>query len=186
MSTTPAHRILAVEIRAARLGYAVLETPKQLRDFGAAWFDSPAAARARIIRLLGLYRPRVLVLRGASPRYPLNKRNRRPVARIAHNEARRLAIPVAHISELAFGSCFERYACRDKYDVAAVLAAAFPDLASRLPARPKFYDPEPRPILYFDSIALGIAYLELNRENSLETSKAIESFRRPPSGVAKS
>lgn len=33
-------------------------------------------------------------------------------------------------------------------------------------ARPKFYDPEPRPILYFDTIALGISYLNLALEDN--------------------
>jgi hypothetical protein len=157
---------MAVEIRAARLGYAVFETPKHLRDFGAAWFDFPAAARSRIARLLELYRPSVLVIRGGSARYPRNMRKRKAIARIAHDEARKLAIPVARMSELAFSSHFERFSCHDKYDVAAVIATEFPELASRLPSRPKFYDPEPRPILYFDSIALGVSFLDRTPEDT--------------------
>jgi hypothetical protein len=164
MSTTQHNRILAVEIRAARLGYAVLETPRQLCDFGAAWFDSPGAARIRIARLLGLSHPSVLVLRGGIMRYPRNMRKRKLVARIARDEARKLAIPVAHVSEPAFNSFFAQYSCRDKYNVATVLVASFPELAWRVPSRPKFYDPEPRSILYFDSIALGIAYMDLTNE----------------------
>ena len=167
MSTTQPNRILAVEIRTARLGYAVLETPKQLCDFGAAWFNSQATARLRIARLLGLYQPSVLVLRGGSARYPRNMSKRRAVARIARDEARKSAVPVARVTEQTFNSCFERYACRDKYDVAAVIATEFPELASRLPSRPKFYDPEPRSILYFDSIALGATYVELTGDNGV-------------------
>jgi len=165
MSTNQPNRILAVELRAARLGYAVFETPEELRDFGAAWFESPASARARITRLLEFYRPSVLVLRGGSARYPRNMRKRRVIARIARDEARKLEIPIAHMTELAFNSYFGSYSCRDKYDVAAVLVARFPGLAWRLPSRPKFYDPEPRSMLYFDSIALAIAHLELTRGN---------------------
>jgi hypothetical protein len=166
MSTTQPTRMLAVEIRAGRLGYAVFETPKYLRDFGAAWFDFPAAAGSRIARFLDLYRPSVLVLRTGSGRYPRNMRIRKAVARIAIDEARKLAIPVARVSELEFRSYFERHSCRDKYDMASVLAKSFPELSSRLPSRPKFYDPEPRPMLYFDSIALGVLYLELTWENN--------------------
>jgi hypothetical protein len=161
MSTAQSNRILAVEIRAARLGYAFLETPKQLRDFGVAWFDSSAAARSRLNRLLGFYWPSVVVLRGASARYPRNMRKRMAVDRIARDEARKREIPVARVSERAFSSYFERFSCHDKYDVADVIATEFPDLASRLPSRPKFYDPEPRAMLYFDSIALGTTYLKL-------------------------
>jgi hypothetical protein len=161
MSTTQPTRILAVEIRAARLGYAVFETPKQLRDFGALLFASPRTARRRMARLLHLYRPSVLVLHGVGARYPRDMQARKVTARIARDEARKLAITTARISEPAFKSFFAQYSCRDKYDVAAVLARWHPDLAWRVPPRPKFYDPEPRAMLYFDSIALGVTYLEL-------------------------
>jgi hypothetical protein len=161
MSTTQTNRILAVEIRADRLGYAVLETPTQLRDFGTVWFESHVAARSRIARLIRFYQPSVLVLRGGIARYPRNMRKRKALARIARGEARKVAVPTARVSELEFSSFFEQYSCRDKYDVAAVLVGRFPDLSWRLPSRPKFYDPEPRPMLYFDSIALGATYLSL-------------------------
>ena len=169
MSTTQPKRILAVEIRAARLGYAVFETPKTLRDFGAAWFDSNMAARSRIARLLRLCRPTVLVLRGASRRYIRRSRARRAVVQIAGQEARKLAIPITRITEQEFKSYFARQACRDKYDVARLLAGRFPETAWRLPERPKFFEPEPRAILYFDSIALAAAYLELA---NIETTRA--------------
>jgi hypothetical protein len=157
----PQNRILAVEIRAARLGYAVFETPKRLCDFGAAWFETSGAARLRIARLLELCRPSILVLRGGIMRYPRNMRKRRRIARIACDEAKKFGIPIARIAEQDLAAYFERHSCRDKYDVAAAVAARFPDLAWRVPSRPKFYDPEPRSILYFDSIALGMAYLDL-------------------------
>jgi hypothetical protein len=166
MSTREPNRILAVEIRAARLGYAVLEAPNQLRDFGAASFESFATARARIARLLRLYRPSILILRGGSARYPRNTGHRKAVARIARDEARKSAIPVARLTEQVFKTCFERYSCRDKYDVATVLATQFPDLGWRLPSKPKFYDPEPRSMIYFDSIALGYVYRKLANENA--------------------
>jgi hypothetical protein len=165
MSTTQLNRILAVEIRADRLGYAVLETPTQLRDFGAVWFDSNRAARSRVAHLIHFSQPSVLVLRGGTARYPRNMRKRKALARIARDEARKIAIPSARVSELEFSSFFGQYACRDKYDVAAVLVGQFTDLAWRLQSRPKFYDPEPRPILYFDSIALGVVYLERTNKN---------------------
>jgi hypothetical protein len=97
-------------------------------------------------------------------RYPRNTRKRRLVARIARHEAKKVGIPIASMTEQDFAAYFDRHSCRDKYDVAAVLATRFPELAWRVPSRPKFYDPEPRSILYFDSIALGIAYLDLTRE----------------------
>jgi hypothetical protein len=81
------------------------------------------------------------------------------VTRIARDEARKFGIPIASITEQEFAAYFERHSCRDKYDIATVVAAQFPELAWRVPSQPKFYDPEPRSIRYFDSIALGIVYL---------------------------
>jgi len=91
---------------------------------------------------------------------------RKAIVRIARNEAKKRSIPVARLSDRTVRAFFRQYSCRDKYDVAALLATRFPDLAWRLPPRPKFYDPEPGPMLYFDSIALGLAYLERTDENN--------------------
>jgi len=165
MSTTQPNRILAVEIRAARLGYAIFEPPKSLKDFGGAWFPTPREARSRIARLLRLYSPSVLVLPGARKRYPRDMRIRKAIARIARDEARKIAIPAVRMPEREFNSFFQQYSCRDKYDVAAAVASKFPDISWRLPPRPKFYDPEPSAMLYFDSVALGVAYLELTERN---------------------
>ena len=162
MSTTQSHRILAVEVRAARLGYAVLETPRELRDFGALLFSSPRRARQRVARLISLYRPAVLVLPGMGARYPRDMQIRKRIIRVARDEARKMKIPVVRVHERGFKSFFGQYSCRDKYDVAAVLAQWFPELTWRVPPKLDFYDPEPRQMLYFDSIALVAAYLELN------------------------
>jgi hypothetical protein len=160
MSTNPAYRILAVEVRAGRFGYAVLETPRKLRDFGASEFDSTVTARIRIARLLRLSRPSIVILRGASVRYRQKNRHRRPIIRVVRSEARKLNISVARVSERQLNSFFERFGCCDKYSVAVLLAKWFPEISWRLPAKPKFYDPEPRALLYFDSVALAVAYPE--------------------------
>jgi hypothetical protein len=161
---TSSHRILAVEFRAGRLGYAVLESPLRLNDFGAACVLSLASARSRIARLLRIWRPTILVLRGTSFRYRFISRQRRPVVRVALDEARKAGIPVARFTEEGFNAFFERHSCSDKYEMAEYIAASIPEMAWRLPPRPKMYDPEPRTILYFDSISLAFAYLELGGE----------------------
>jgi hypothetical protein len=158
MITAQPNRILTVEIRADRAGYAVFEKPMQLIDFGASWFGSPATARCRFARLLTLHLPSVLVLRNASPRY--RQKLRRSLERIACDEARKLGIYVARIPERSFRSYCERQSCRTKYDVARLLGKFFPEIAWRVPLGRKSYQPEPRSMLYFDSIAVGVAFLE--------------------------
>jgi len=158
--STQISRILSVEIRAARLGYAVFESAKQLGDFGAASFAAPGAARRRIARLLRLYRPTLLLLHGAGSRYPRDMRVRKSVARIVKDEARKASVPTALVPDRRFKSFFDQFHCLDKYDIAAIIALRFPELTWRVPPPLDFYDPEPPQMLYFDSIALAIVYLE--------------------------
>ncbi|HEY6763222.1 MAG TPA: hypothetical protein VI386_00495 [Candidatus Sulfotelmatobacter sp.] len=163
MSTIPPARVLAVEIRAARMGYAIFENHKRLLDFGAAWFDSPGTARLRIARLLRLSHPSLLVVRsGSSPRS--QKALRKSVARTVYSEARKLSIPVARVSNIALKRYFETFSCRDKYAVATLLATRFPEIAWRIPERRKFFDPEPRVMIYFDAMALGVVYMDIGCE----------------------
>lgn len=153
--------ILAVELRAARFGFAVLETPQQLQDFRASLFNSTGVARRRIARLLSLYQPHDTCAAGAGARYSGDMQSRRVISRIAKNEAKKLGIPWARISERVFKSLFGQYSCHDKYGVAAIVVRWFPELAPRVPPPLEFYDPEPRQMLYFDSIELGTVYLRI-------------------------
>jgi hypothetical protein len=166
------NRILAVEIRAARIGYAVFEFSGKFLDFGAGWFDSPSTARSRINRLLGLFRPSLLVFRKAERRHSQKSIVSRAVAKAVRNEARRLGIPIAYVSQRVLKTFYQRNSCRNKYEVAALLADWHPEIAWRLPKKRKFYGPEPRVMIYFDSAALGEAYLG--------TTNAIEEI--PPNG----
>ena len=179
MSTTQSSRILAVEIRASRLGYAAFEI-HHLLDFGAAWFESSATATLRIAGLLRIFRPTVLVLRRVGLRGPRKIALWKSVARSAHSEARKLSIPVAHVTERAFQTYVESNSCRNKYDVAALLATWFPEIAWRLPPRRKFYQPEARAMLYFDAAALGAAYMGLAGEkNQKEVNRDGSPFAGP-------
>jgi hypothetical protein len=163
---TPPSRTLAVEIRAGRLGYAAFEAPKQMLDCGAAWFNSPAVARLRVAKLLRIFRPSVVVLRTVSPRAPHQNAFRRPIARIACSEATKLSIRVSKMTGRALKAYFESNSCRNKHDLAVLLATWFPEIAWRLPQRRKFYEPEARSMLYFDAAALGAAFMGFPGENN--------------------
>jgi len=174
MSTIRQTRVLAVEIRADRLGYAVFESPEKLLDFGGVWFDSAAAARSRILRLLGRVCPTLIVLRRVRPHGPRRMAAWRSINRIVRNEAKKRSITIGDIADNTLVEYFKRYSCHSKYDVAALLATWFPETAWRLTARRKIYDPEPRAMLYFDSAALAVAYVRLmQEENPLEDTKTL-------------
>src|SRR6185437_8823707 len=160
MSNILPSRILAVEVRSARFGYALFEKPRRLIDFGATGFDSPVTARLRIRRLLRFSHPTLLVLRkkDRSKATPA-----KTIARIIRKEAKGYSVPVRCITDRSFKKYYDSHSRRTKYDRAVLLATVFPEIAWRLPPRRKFYEPEPLAMIYFDSIALGMMDLELMR-----------------------
>ena len=166
MSDTKANRILAVEIRAGRLGYAVFETPNRLLDFGGAWFVSSFQARSRIARLLQIFRPSVIVVGSATARGLRKTPDHRLVVRIVRSEGRKLSISVARVSRRALMAYFKSQSYRNKYDRAVLIATWFPEIAWKLPTRRKFYEPEARAMIYFDATALGAVYMRLAGENN--------------------
>src|ERR1700722_18260939 len=94
-----AGRILAVEIRAGRIGYALFETPFRLLDFGATWFESSATARLRLKRLLRACRPSMLVLRRRSKAALRRNLSFASVTKLARGEASRSSVAVTQINE---------------------------------------------------------------------------------------
>jgi hypothetical protein len=160
MSNILPSRILAVEVRSARFGYALFEKPRRLIDFGATSFDSPLTARSRIRRLLQFSHPSLLVLRKSLRR----KASAQSVVTVIRNEARKCAVPLIFIANRSFKSHYDSHSCRTKYDRAVFIAKLIPEIAWRLPPSRKFYEPEPLAMIYFDSIALAVAHLELANE----------------------
>jgi hypothetical protein len=74
-------------------------------------------------------------------------------------QAQSPAITLASVSELSLKSFFRQLGARNRYEVAGILASWFPDLAWKLPARWKFYEPEPWTMQVFDAVAVGVVYL---------------------------
>lgn len=182
-------RIVAVDARSSRLGYAVFEAPMRLIDWGVKGTKG-RMGNARIADLLALFQPSVVVL----PRIVTNsKRNSvgvRSTVQAVRCEACRASLPIAIASERAVKTFFERHGFRTRHEIASVLARSFPELAWKLPPRRKAWESEPARMSIFDAVRLGIAFLasQSNSEDSGEIDSLLqkqESFRRPLGDVAK-
>lgn len=154
-------RILAMDIRADRIGYAAFETPGQLIDYGTSRFDSGETGRARVEFLLTALAPSVLVLQ--MPRARSTRRRARWNAnrRVIEREAKRLGIPFAFIAERILKNHFAGFNCRNKFQIAALLGTWFPEMARLVPRARECYEPEPWVMAYFDAMALGVAYFSV-------------------------
>ncbi|HET9285302.1 MAG TPA: hypothetical protein VFR24_25395 [Candidatus Angelobacter sp.] len=180
MQSLERQRVLAFFVQPWRFGYAVLEGPNNLLDWGSKRFlKGPRAAcipfSVKVARLLSKWKPDVIVIKISHTTGTVRK------TKIIEKEAEGLEIPVhlAHGRELndAFPSLPNRHA-RAKF-----ISASIPTLAGWLPQKPKIWQSEPYQMSVFDSVAVGIAYYRQRdrfpdvtvRSNS---TLSIESFRR--------
>src|SRR5579859_2057394 len=122
MRKTHASRILALDLRAHRIGYAVLEGANRLLDFGASEFGSPKMARERVRALAKIFCPFVIVVDTGAARGRRDKRRTALMIRAIRRMARLQSVPVAVTSGRALRRFFTLRGLRNKYDF-AVLAA---------------------------------------------------------------
>jgi len=152
--------VLAIDLRSDRISYAVLDGSSRLLDIGASQFESATMARMRAAALLRTFRPGVLLLRRLRPRSRRNGPKWNTAARAIREEAKHASVPVAAMTEDAIKRHYRRLGCRNKFQIAELLARRFPRIAWKLPPPRKSYEPEPWAIGYFDAISIGIAFLE--------------------------
>lgn len=153
------HRILAIDVRPQKVGYAVFENSARLLDAGTRKMKSSVLATARTAALINESKPSVLLLR----RILRGSARNRPRTRMLQGLITRLAagshVEVAFVSETELREYFRAQGLRTKYEIAILLAKEFPDLAWKLHEERKIYDGEPWSMVVFDAAALGVAYL---------------------------
>jgi hypothetical protein len=161
-----ASRIVAVDIRSRRFGYAVFEMPVRLLDSGVSRFASPEIAAVRIEALCGMFRPSLIVIGKEAARHGRNYPKAVAARRALRNEAARQFIPIVTLGRRGVQNWFHQHGNRGKYAIASFLANRFPELSWKLPPRRKPWHPEPWSLCLFDAVALGLAYVHLNYGHS--------------------
>ena len=152
-------RILAVDIRSRRFGYAIFETPAELLDSGTARLASPQRAAVRISGLCRVFRPSLLVLRKESVRRRRSYPRTNAVRRAIRKEATRRSTAIATLEGRAVNNWLRQHGSTDKYGNALFLANLFPELSWKLPPRRKLWQPEPWSLCLFDAVALGLVFV---------------------------
>lgn len=163
MSQTPTNttRIFALDPTTKGFGYAVLETPFHLVDWGLAHIsgEKESGAVARFESLLNQFRPDVVVLEdSAAPGSRRRPRVQKLLGKL-REIARERGIAVHAVSRLAVIECFSSPDKRaTKYSITKHLAETFPELAPKMPRRRKIYQSEDERIATFDALALAVTY----------------------------
>ena len=153
-------RVLAMEVRSKKIGYAVFEGGETLLDWGIRWFakDNAPDLSHKLTNLLQMSRPTLILISGIRTKdhrnghllkFPVDEIKRQAVLR---------SIPVKSLSKTYLRVHFKHHGHWNKHEVAQAIARRFPELAWHLPKRRRAWDSEAPNQVVFDAVALGLRY----------------------------
>jgi hypothetical protein len=155
----PPARILALDVHPKRYGYAVLEMPADLLDWGVRrQYRKDAPRRLNWVRkglrdLLDRWRPSLIVTKQLSK--PATSRLKKTRASLVA-EARRFGIPVRPVREAAILATFGGGRHVTKHDIAQMLVQRFSFLAFLRPPLRKIYESQDYRMSMFAAVALAL------------------------------
>jgi hypothetical protein len=153
-------RVLAIDLRNRRSGFAIFEGPRSLLDFGTTVLPATPVefAVSRLSGLLKMSLPSIIVVkkdRWENMRFGPN--SRQSIEGLIHeSEARGIQIRMLELN--AVNTAFRNLGCETKAEISAELARIFPELVWQLPPERKAWESEHPRQSAFDAIALGIVY----------------------------
>jgi hypothetical protein len=150
--------VLALDIHPQRYGYAVLETPSELLDWGVRRrYRKRERLRNKSMRealrsLLGIWRPSIVVLKESVSRKMARARN---LYVDLLQEIDCCRVPVYRMTGRDMRNAFSD--SRTKYQIASKLGMRFPFLTHLLPPQRKIWRSEDYRMSIFTALALAVA-----------------------------
>jgi hypothetical protein len=156
-------RLLALEIRASRIGFAVFEGPTRLLDWGTRSFENDhkklrSSVSDRIRVLLAFYEPFALVIRGRICHSTVHKRTLSKIVSSIRVESRQHSTRFIVLKTREVRNSFVGNGKITKHDLALSVAQQFEELTWKLPRRRKFYQSEAPAMVVFEAVANGIGF----------------------------
>ncbi len=154
-------RVLAIDPGSRGFGFAVLECPERLIDWGVVEVkdNSHLKQMKRVANLLERYEPHAIVLEDiTSKRSHRCKRIRTLIRSIAKMAGKR-KVRIRRFSPLQLKHAFAPASNKDQ--IAEAIISQFPELAPRLPQKRKSYTSEHYQMGIFDAVALGLTFFAL-------------------------
>lgn len=177
-------RVLAIDLRSQLLGFAVLEGPTTLLDWGRKRFQKSGSlnnatiVRKKIAALLIFSAPSVLVLKYTSGRKDREPSKKKSLRKAIKYETKMRSVELVFLTRKDVREAFRASGNTSKYRIAGLIGNIFPELAWKLPPKRKHYHPEHHSMPVFDAISLGLTYfarfnevLEANGEPLKEPAK---------------
>jgi len=156
-------RILVLDLRHRRFGYAVFEGHRSLLDWGVRVYpavgeEETILVMKRLDGLVGLFTPSAIVVKKERWKQPDMKPEIHSVVKGVSLLASSRSIPVHLLPQSDLLNAFAPLGGRTREEIAEVLTRIYPDLLWYLPPKRKIWQAEHPRLTVFDAIALGVAY----------------------------
>jgi Holliday junction resolvasome RuvABC endonuclease subunit len=168
-SPTKDIRVLSIDPSTRGFGFAVLEGPDRLIDWGVkeTRTDKNYRSLKLIVELIDQYEPNVLVLEDYAGKGA--RRCRRVVELIddISNLAMKRKVKIRTFARAEITKKFAETGAQTKYEIAIAIANRFPELAPRLPRFRKPWMSEDYRMSIFDAVALALTFFEFENKRKL-------------------
>jgi Holliday junction resolvasome RuvABC endonuclease subunit len=151
-------RVLAIDPSTRGFGFAVLEGPERLIDWGVkeTRTDKNRRALKLMAELIEIYHPRVVVLEDYSGKGSRRCDRASELIEQVSKLAWKRNIRVKRFSKADVKQTFAGSGAKMKYEIAIAISKRFPELAPRLPRFRKPWMSEDYRMSIFDAVALGL------------------------------
>lgn len=156
-------RILAIDLRSQRFGFAVLEGHTRLLDSGVKIFSASKGRgdilQKRIHPLLALYLPAAVVVNLGSDAGRSSRVRSAKLLDVIRAEVEVQSAEFIVLTRPDIRRAFRQSGNRSKDEIAVFVAESFPDIGWKLPRRRKNWEKEHYDMTVFDAISVGLTYL---------------------------
>jgi Holliday junction resolvasome RuvABC endonuclease subunit len=159
-------RVLAIDPSTRGFGFAILEGPERLIDWGVKETKTDKNRRSLdlIRELINDYEPDTIVVEnyeGKGSRHCLRVRALiDPISKLKSNRK----VQVKSFSRAEVKRAFPESSRSTKYEIAVAIAKQFPELAPRLPRFRKPWMSEDYRMSIFDAVALGLTFFQFENK----------------------
>lgn len=158
-------RVLALDVRSSRCGFAAFDGPRTLLDFGARSYSRKsgslkAVARKQFIKLLKLHAPTLIVVRSAVAGSRKTRARAKLLVSTLRQIGRNRSVRLRFLSRRQVKAFFQAQALPTKYAVASQLAERYSELGWMLRPQRRMWEPEHPQMIVFDATATGAAYFK--------------------------
>jgi len=156
-------RVLAIDPSTRGFGFAILEGPNRLIDWGVkeTKIDKKKRSLKLITELIELYQPNTIVVEDYSAKGSRRCQRVGELIRDISKIAVKRGIRVKSISRLKVKQAFSESSALNKHEIAIAIAKRFPELTPRLPRFRKSWMSEDYRMSIFDAVGLGYVFFHL-------------------------